>query len=443
MKKPLVAIVGRPNVGKSTFFNRIAGKQISIVEDIAGVTRDRIYIDSEWNGCAFTMIDTGGIEMGKDDRMLNYIRSQAIIAVDTADVILFFVDGRAGVVNGDFEVAKFLRKSGKPIILVVNKIDNYSASTVYDFYELGLGEPYPISSTHGTGTGDVLDKMVELFNQQVPAGEKEEDDIIRIAVVGKPNAGKSSLVNKLLGYERSIVSDIAGTTRDAIDTDLEFNGKKYKLVDTAGIRRKKSIESHSLEYFSVVRAFGAMRQADVCLVMVDSAEGLTEQDVRICGFAHEEGIPSIIVMNKWDLIEKDTNTINEFEKKLKEDLKFMDYFKSIYISAKTGQRVDKIFSMVDYVYAQSHFRVQTGVLNDVIIHAVATSEPPSHNGRRLKIIFSTQVGVCPPKFVIKVNDVQLVHFSYKRYLENVIRKAFSLDGTPIKLIFRNRNEKED
>lgn len=442
MQRPLVAIVGRPNVGKSTFFNRIAGKRLSIVEDLPGVTRDRLYVDGDWNGYAFTMIDTGGLELSSNDVIHQHIKAQAQIAVDTANVILFFVDGQTGITSADMEVATYLRKSGKKVIVVVNKIDNYDQNAVIDFYELGLGEPIPISAEHGQGTGDLLDEMVKSL-KMYDVNSIEDEDRIKIAVVGKPNAGKSSLVNKLLGYERSIVSNIAGTTRDTINENIDYKGKKYTLIDTAGIRKKSNIQTGTVEYYSVVRAFNAVRQADVVLLVVDSSENLTEQDVKIAGFADAEGIPTIVVMNKWDLIEKDTNTINEFNKKLREDLKFMDYFKPLYISAKTGQRVEQIFSLVDYVYEKTMTRVSTGVLNDAVLHAIATSEPPAKNGKRLKLYFSTQVGVKPPKFVIKVNDVKLIHFSYKRYIENVLRKSFDMDGTPIVVMFRNKSDKED
>ena len=380
MSNPLIAIVGRPNVGKSTFFNKVAGRKISITEDRPGVTRDRLYADSEWRGKAFSMVDTGGIEMRSEDTMWREIKKQAEVAIDTAQVIMFFVDGREGLTTSDYDVADMLRRSKKPVILVVNKIDEYSEEKVFEFYSLGLGEPFPVSAEHGTGIGDVLDEAVSWFEK----GELEEDDSIKIAVVGKPNAGKSSLVNKLLGFERSIVTNIAGTTRDAIDTKFTYDGKAYTIIDTAGIRKKSKVED-DVEYYSVMRAFDAVRRADVCLLVVDSADGLTEQDTKIIGYVHEQGKPSVIVMNKWDLIEKDTNTINKFEAKLKEDLKFMDYFKSVYISAKTGQRTEKILSIVNEVYAHAHYRIATGILNDVISDAVRANEPPSYNGRRLKV----------------------------------------------------------
>ena len=433
MANPLIAIVGRPNVGKSTFFNKVAGRKISITEDRPGVTRDRLYADSEWRGKAFSMVDTGGIEIRSEDAMWKEIKKQAEVAIDTAQVILFFVDGREGLTTSDYDVADMLRRSKKPVILAVNKIDEYSEEKVFEFYSLGLGEPFPVSAEHGTGIGDVLDEAVSWFEKS----ETEEDDSIKIAVVGKPNAGKSSLVNKLLGFERSIVTNIAGTTRDAIDTKFTYDGKNYTIIDTAGIRKKSKVED-DLEYYSVMRAFDAVRRADVCLLVVDSEDGLTEQDTKIIGYVHEQGKPSVIVMNKWDLIEKDTNTINKFENKLKEDLKFMDYFKSVYISAKTGQRTEKIISLVDEVYAHSHYRVATGTLNDVISDAVRSNEPPSYNGRRLKVYYSSQVAVAPPTIVLFVNSTNLLHFSYERFLENTLRKAFDFSGTPIKIITREK-----
>ncbi len=432
---PLIAIVGRPNVGKSTFFNKVVGKKISITEDKPGVTRDRLYADSEWRGKIFSIVDTGGIEMRSEDTMWREIKKQAEVAVETAQVILFFVDGREGLTTSDYDVADMLRRSKKPVILVVNKIDNYSEDKIFEFYSLGLGEPYAVSAEHGTGIGDVLDEAVSWFEKV----ESKEDDSIKIAVVGKPNAGKSSLVNRLLGFERSIVTNIAGTTRDAIDTALIYGGKNCTIIDTAGIRKKSKVEDE-IEYYSQLRAYDAVRRADVCLLVVDSTEGLTEQDTKIIGFVHEQGKPSLIVMNKWDLVEKDTNTINKFEAKLKEDLKFMDYFKSLYISAKTGQRVEKIFALIDEVYAHSNFRVPTGTLNDLISDTVRANEPPSYNGRRMKVYYSSQVAVAPPTFVLKVNSADLMHFSYERFLENVIRKNFDFSGTPIKIYARENGE---
>lgn len=436
MSKPLVAIVGRPNVGKSTFFNKVAGRKISITEDKPGVTRDRLYADAEWRGRAFSMVDTGGIELKSQDTMWREIKKQAEVAIDTAHVILFFVDGKEGLTASDYDVADMLRRSKKPVILVVNKIDDYSEDKLFEFYSLGLGEPYAVSSEHGTGLGDLLDEVVSYF-EKIPA---EDDNSIKIAVVGKPNAGKSSLVNRLLGFDRSIVTDIAGTTRDAIDTRFTApDGDEYTIIDTAGIRKKSRVED-DIEYYSVMRAFDAVRRADVCILVVDSTEGLTEQDTKIIGYVHEQGKPSVVVMNKWDLIEKDTNTINEFQAKLKEDLKFMDYFRSLYVSAKTGQRTDKILAAVKEVYANSKRRIQTGVLNDVISSAVRANEPPSYNGRRLKIYYSTQVAEAPPVFAIFVNDGRLLHFSYERFLENTLRSAFDFSGTPIKIVTRDKKE---
>ncbi len=435
MANPLVAVVGRPNVGKSTFFNKVVGRKISITEDRPGVTRDRLYADAEWRGKNFSLVDTGGIELKSDDMMWRHIKKQAEVAIETALVILFFVDGKEGLTTSDYDVADMLRRSKKPVILVVNKIDEYSEEKVFEFYSLGLGEPYPVSAEHGTGIGDVLDEVVSYFEKF----ENEEDDSLKIAVVGKPNAGKSSLVNKLLGFERSIVTDVAGTTRDAIDTKFTFDGKNYTIIDTAGIRKKSKVED-DIEYYSVMRAFDAVRRADVCLLVVDSTEGLTEQDTKIIGYVHEQGKPSVIVMNKWDLIEKDTNTINKFEDKLREDLKFMDYFKSVYVSAKTGQRTEKIMAAVDKVYENAHLRIPTGTLNDLISDTVRANEPPSYNGRRLRVYYSSQVAVAPPTFVLFVNSEDLLHFSYERFLENTIRKAFDFSGTPIRIVVREKKE---
>ena len=436
MAKPLVAIVGRPNVGKSTFFNKVAGRKIAITEDRPGVTRDRLYADAEWRARAFSMVDTGGIELKSQDTMWKEIKKQAEVAIDTAQVILFFVDGKEGLTSSDYDVADMLRRSKKPVILVVNKLDDYFPEKLFEFYSLGLGEPYGISSEHGTGLGDLLDEVVSYF-EKLPA---EEDDSIKIAVVGKPNAGKSSLVNRLLGFDRSIVTDIAGTTRDAIDTLFSApDGTQYTIIDTAGIRKKSRVED-DVEYYSVMRAFDAVRRADVCLLVVDSTEGLTEQDTKIVGYVHEQGKPSVVLMNKWDLVEKDTNTINEFQAKLKEDLKFMDYFRSLYISAKTGQRTDRILSAVKQVYENSRRRIQTGVLNDVISSAVRANEPPSYNGRRLKIYYVTQIGEAPPAIALFVNDGRLLHFSYKRFLENTLRAAFDFSGTPIRIVTRDKKE---
>ncbi len=434
---PVIAIVGRPNVGKSTFFNKVAGRKIAITEDRPGVTRDRITADCEWRGKPFTLIDTGGIELKSEDVMWKQIALQAQLAVETADVILFFTDAREGVNPSDYDVADLLRRSKKPVVLVVNKLDDYSPDKLFEFYALGLGEPYGVSAEHSRGIGDVLDQAVAFF----PKGETEEDGSLKIAVVGKPNAGKSSLVNRLLGEDRSIVTEIAGTTRDAIDTRFVRGGKAYTIIDTAGIRRKRSV-TDDVEYYSVLRAFDAIRRADVVLLVVDATQGITEQDVKIAGMVHEEGKPSVIVMNKWDLVEKDTHTIEKFESGLREDLKFMDYFKSVYISAKTGQRADKALALAAEAYAHASFRVPTGELNDLLIDAVRVSEPPSYLGKRLKLYYAAQVSVCPPLFALQVNDETLLHFSYARYLENVIRGAYDFSGTPIRIRVRSKKEKE-
>ena len=437
MIKPIVAIVGRPNVGKSTFFNKITGTKISIVKDHPGVTRDRIYCDAEWCGYNFTLVDTGGIELKSEDEMWRHIKKQAEIAIDTADVIIFMTSVKDGVTAADMDVAERLRRSRKPVVLVVNKLDNYKQDELFDFYALGLGDPIGISSEQSKGFGDCLEEVCKYFDKLEESDADEE--VISIAVVGKPNAGKSSLVNKLLGYDRTIVSDVSGTTRDAIDTPLEINGQKYVIIDTAGIRKKKAVEE-DIEYYSVIRALGAVRRADVSLIVVDSEAGLTEQDVKIAGYVHEQGKPSVVVMNKWDVIEKDTNTINEFKKKLDTDLAFMDYYKPVFISAKTGQRVEKTLAAAKEAFENAKKRITTGTLNEVIGDAVRMNEPPSKKGRRLKLYYSVQDGVCPPTFVVFVNNEELVHFSYKRYLENVLRKTFDFSGTPIRLFFREKNE---
>ena len=438
MSKPLVAIVGRPNVGKSTFFNRIVGQRISIVEDTPGVTRDRLYADAEWCGHSFTLIDTGGLEIKSEDVMWSHIRAQAQIAVETADVIVFMLDGKTGLTHEDYEVAAYLRKSRKPILLVVNKLDNNEQHLLYDFYELGLGEPIGISAGQAKGLGDVLDEIVKLTGKYET---EEKEEALKIAVVGKPNAGKSSLVNKLLGYDRVIVSDIAGTTRDAIDTRIKIGDKEYILIDTAGIRRKRSVEE-DLEQYSVMRSLGAVRRADVCLIVIDSSEELSEQDVKIAGYVHEQGKPSVVVMNKWDVVEKDTYTIEKYNRKLKEELKFMDYFIPTYVSAKTGKRVDNLIKLAERAYENASRRISTALLNDVLREAILTNEPPSKNGKRLKIYYVTEVSANPPTFVIFVNDDTLMHFSYRRYLENALRRSFDFEGTPIRLIIRNKNEKD-
>lgn len=433
----MVAVVGRPNVGKSTFFNKICGKRISIVKDTPGVTRDRIYADAEWCGYNFTLVDTGGIELKSDDTMFRHIRAQAEIAMELADVILFFVDAKAGLVSSDYDVAELLRHTKKPVLLVVNKLDNFDVSATYDFYSLGLGTPHPISCEQSLGLGDLLDEVVALFPKRTVT---EEEFALKIAVVGRPNVGKSSLVNRLLGVERVIVSDVAGTTRDAVDTPFTYMGRRYTIIDTAGMRRKRAIEDESVEDYSVMRTISAISRADVVLVVFDSSEELTEQDVRIAGYVNEQGKPNIIVMNKWDKVEKDSFTIEKHNDKLKKDLAFMDYYKTAYVSAVTGQRTEKLLPMVDEVFINASQRISTGVLNDVIAEAVAMNEPPTHSGRRLKVLYATQPETNPPHFVIFVNDDKLLHFSYRRYLENSLRKAFDFSGTPIKLTFNSRKE---
>ena len=439
--KPLVAVVGRPNVGKSTFFNKLSGKRLSSVEDTPGVTRDRIYTDVTWLDYSFTLVDTGGIELKSDDIFYNEMLKQAEVAVETADVILFFTDGRQGMLSADQDVAEYLRKKHNNIILVVNKVDGPTQEdSIYDFYSLGLGEPSAISALNMTGIGDLLDRIVENFPHNLT--EEEEDDTIKIAVVGKPNAGKSSLVNKLLGHERSIVSNIAGTTRDAIDTPIEQDGQKYVIIDTAGIRRKKSIDDGTIERYSVIRSLDAIRRCDVALIVLDAEAGMTEQDVKIAGFVKEQGKASLIVVNKWDLIEKDTNTSEKFKKKMRTDLAFMDYVDYIFISAKTGQRTHKLLSMVKEINESASKRITTGILNDTLSDAMQLNEPPTKNGKRLKIKYAAQVAVKPPTFILFVNDQKLMHFSYKRYLENSFREAFGFRGTPINLILREKEKEE-
>ncbi len=440
MKKPLVAIVGRPNVGKSTFFNRIVGRRISIVKDMPGVTRDRIYADAEWCGCVFSVVDTGGLDVKNKDEFQQNITRQAEIAVEMADVVLLFVDGKEGLMPADYDAANFLRKYKMPIILVVNKIDNNEQFKTYDFYQLGLGEPIAISSELNKGIGDLLDLIVEKFPEHLLSAEV--DDKIQIAIVGKPNAGKSSLINKLLGENRVMVSDVPGTTRDAIDSNFKYNKKDYIIIDTAGIRRKRSIDKDSVELYSVMRAFDAVRRADVVVLVVDSVEGLSEQDIRIAGFIHEQGKPSVILMNKWDLIDKNTNTINQFNDILNRELKFMSYFVPLYASALTGFRISKLMEYVNLVHKNSLRRISTGVLNSILQNAVLTTQPPMRKGRQLKIYYITQASVAPPKFVLFVNDDKLVHFSYIRYLENCIRDAVDFKGAPIKLVVNSKKEEE-
>lgn len=439
MIKPLVAIVGRPNVGKSTFFNKMAGKRLSIVEDQPGVTRDRVYVDAEWCGYSFTLIDTGGIEIHSEDQMWSHIRRQVELAVDIADVILYFVDGKTGILPDDYDVADYLRMSNKPIVLAVNKVDNASSYGVYDFYDLGLGEPIPVSAENSLNLGDLLDEIISHFPER--AETETEESALKIAVVGKPNAGKSSLVNRLLGTERVIVSDIAGTTRDAIDTPFTRNGKNYRIVDTAGIRKKSKVEE-DVEYYSVIRSIDAMRRADVVVVMIDANEGLTEQDVKICGLVHESSKPSVIVMNKWDLVQKDTFTINNFNGKLDAELKFMSYYKAMYISALTGQRTNGLLDTIETIYENASRRISTGLLNDVLQDAMSVNEPPTRNGKKLKVFYATQASTNPPTFVLFVNDETIMHFSYKRYLENALRKAFDFSGTPIRLKIRNKSSED-
>ena len=436
--KPLIAVVGRPNVGKSTLFNRLVGERISIVENTPGVTRDRVYRDVEWCGKVFTMIDTGGLELKSEDEMWGHIRTQVEIAVEAADAVLYVVDGKTGLTLDDQTITNFLRKTDKPVILAVNKLDNNETHVLYDFYALGFGEPYGISAEQGKGLGDLLDAIVETVDA-VP--HEDEPDRLKIAIVGKPNAGKSSLTNKLLGYNRCIVSDIAGTTRDAIDTALDVGDDKYLIIDTAGMRKKKAVaEGEDVERYSVIRAILAIRRADVVVMVCDADEGMTEQDVKIAGLVHEEGKPSVIVMNKWDLVDKDTYTREQFERKLREDLKFMDYYKSLYVSAKTGKRADAVLPACKEVVAAARRRIQTGLLNEVLTEAIRIGEPPARLGRKLKIYFITQVAVTPPTFVIKVNDPELMHFSYKRYIENALRKSFDFKGTPIRILIRKNSE---
>ena len=438
MAKPLVAVVGRPNVGKSTFFNKIAGRRISIVEDTPGVTRDRIYADCEWLNHKFTLIDTGGIEPRTDDILLKQMRRQAEIAIDTCDVILFFTDGRTGMTADDEDVATMLRKSRKPVILVVNKVDYQGVNdNIYDFYALGLGDPFPISATNMLGLGDLLDEMVKHFPQDEQI-EDEEEHTIQIAVVGRPNVGKSSLVNRILGQERSMVSGIAGTTRDAIDTAFVRDGQRYNIIDTAGIRRKRAIEEESIERYSIVRALAAVRRCDVALIVVNAEDGVTEQDTKIAGIIAEEGKAVIVVVNKWDIPEKDTGTLEKFRKKVLDDLKFMDYAPVLFISALTGQRVNTVLDAVDQAYAQTSKRIPTGLLNDVLGDAQIALQPPMTGGRRLKVYYGTQISACPPTFALFVNDEALMHFAYQRYLENQLRKAFGFSGTPIRFALRER-----
>ena len=439
MSKPIVAIVGRPNVGKSTLFNALAGKKISIVKDTPGVTRDRIHADVDWLDHKFTMIDTGGIEPDSNDIILSQMREQAQIAIDTADVIIFMTDVKQGLVDSDAKVADMLRRSHKPVILVVNKVDNFNKmmADVYEFYNLGIGDPVPISASQRSGLGDMLDKVVNYFADLNL--EHEEDDRPRIAIVGKPNVGKSSIINKITGESRVIVSNIAGTTRDAIDTDVKWNGKDYVFIDTAGLRRKSKVKEE-IEKYSIIRTVTAVERADVVIIVIDAVEGVTEQDAKIAGIAHENGKGIIIAVNKWDAIEKNDKTVYEYTNKVRDILSFMPYAEIMFISAKTGQRLPKLFDMIDFVIANHAMRIETGVVNEIMAEAVALQQPPSDKGKRLKLYYITQVSVKPPTFVIFVNDKQLMHFSYTRYIENKIREAFGFKGTPLRFIIRERKE---
>lgn len=439
MSKPIVAIVGRPNVGKSTLFNALAGKKISIVKDTPGVTRDRIHADVDWLDHKFTMIDTGGIEPDSNDIILSQMREQAQIAIDTADVIIFMTDVKQGLVDSDAKVADMLRRSHKPVILVVNKVDNFNKmmADVYEFYNLGIGDPVPISASQRSGLGDMLDKVVSYFADLNL--EQEEDDRPRIAIVGKPNVGKSSIINKITGESRVIVSNIAGTTRDAIDTDVKWNGKDYVFIDTAGLRRKSKVKEE-IEKYSIIRTVTAVERADVVIIVIDAVEGVTEQDAKIAGIAHENGKGIIIAVNKWDAIEKNDKTVYEYTNKVRDILSFMPYAEIMFISAKTGQRLPKLFDMIDFVIANHAMRIETGVVNEIMAEAVALQQPPSDKGKRLKLYYITQVSVKPPTFVIFVNDKQLMHFSYTRYIENKIREAFGFKGTPLRFIIRERKE---
>ena len=441
MSKPVVAIVGRPNVGKSTLFNALAGEKIAIVKDTPGVTRDRIYTDVTWLDKEFTLIDTGGIEPDSKDIILSQMREQAQIAIDTADVIIFITDVKQGLVDADSKVADMLRRSGKPVVLVVNKVDNFDKymPDVYEFYNLGIGDPVPVSAASRLGLGDMLDIVSGHFPEG--SAQEEEDDRPRIAIVGKPNVGKSSIINRLLGENRVIVSDVAGTTRDAVDTEIVHNGKEYIFIDTAGLRRKNKIKEE-LERYSIIRTVTAVERADVVLMVIDATEGVTEQDAKIAGIAHERGKGIIIVVNKWDAIEKNDRTMREYEKDIRQVLSFMPYAEIMYVSAVTGQRLIKLYDMIDMVIENQTLRIATGVLNEIMTEAVAMQQPPSDKGKRLKLYYITQVSVKPPTFVIFVNDKELMHFSYTRYLENKIREAFGFRGTSLKFFIRERKEKE-
>ena len=439
MARPVVAIVGRPNVGKSTLFNKLVGARLSIVDDKPGVTRDRIYGDCEWLGHRFLLVDTGGIEPRADDVILSQMRAQANIAIATADVIVLVTDLRSGVVATDQDVANMLQKSGKPVILCVNKCDSVGAPDpeFYEFYNLGMGDPIAVSAVHGHGTGDLLDAVIAYFPPE--SEEEEEDDTIKVAVIGKPNVGKSSLINRISGQERAIVSDIAGTTRDATDTRIENQYGKFTFIDTAGIRRKSKV-TDAIEKYSIIRARTAVERANVCVIMIDATEGFTEQDSKVAGIALDQGKGCIVVVNKWDAVEKDGNTMREYKEKLAVDFAFMKFAPFVFISAKTGQRVDRLFEQIAYVYAQSTMRISTGKLNEILSAATARVQPPTDKGSRLKIYYMTQASVCPPTFVFFVNNAQLFHFSYQRYLENQIREVFGLEGTPVRFIIRERGE---
>ncbi|MCR4929250.1 MAG: ribosome biogenesis GTPase Der [Lachnospiraceae bacterium] len=440
-RRPIVAVVGRPNVGKSTLFNCLAGERISIVKDTPGVTRDRIYADVTWLDTSFTLIDTGGIEPDSKDIILSQMREQAQIAIDTADVIIFLVDVKQGLVDADLNVANMLRKSKKPVVLVVNKVDSFEkfGNDVYEFYNLGIGEPFPISSVNKLGLGEMLDEVISHFDENLYT--EEEDDRPKVAIVGKPNVGKSSIINKLIGENRVIVSDIAGTTRDAVDTQVKYNGKEYVLIDTAGLRKKSKINDE-LEAFMIVRTVAAVERCDVCVLVIDATEGVTAQDAKIAGIAHERGKAMIIAVNKWDAIEKDNKTTNEFTKEIRTVLSYMPYAEILFVSAETGQRLPKLFETIDAVMENHAMRIQTGVLNEIMVEAVAMQQPPTDKGKRLKLFYITQVAVKPPTFVIFVNDKELMHFSYTRYIENRIRDTFGFRGTPLKFIIRERQEEK-
>ncbi|HAJ77624.1 MAG TPA: ribosome biogenesis GTPase Der [Clostridiales bacterium] len=438
MKKPIVAIIGRPNVGKSTFFNKVVGKRISIVKDEPGVTRDRIYADAEWLNHKFWLVDTGGIDIHEKTEVNKNILNQVQIAMELADVIIMLTDGICGLTAQDEEVAMLLKKIKKPVVLAVNKCDNNDIQNIYEFYSLGLGDPFPISSEHSQGVGDLLDEVVKHFDE---IDFNENADKIKIAIVGKPNAGKSSITNKLLGESRMVVSNIAGTTRDAIDTPFTYEGKDCVLIDTAGIRRKRSIELESVESYSVLRSMEAIRRADVVIIVFDASEGLSDQDIRIAGYVHEQGKPSIVVINKWDLVNKDDHTINFYKKKLDEELNFMSYYIPVFVSAKTGQRINTLMPEVLKAYENANKKTTTSILNEILQDAVSISQPPSKYGRRLKFYFISQTAINPPTYTIQANDSNLVHFSYQRYLENCLRRNIDLSGTPIKIEFVNKNEK--